>query len=186
MAKVTSTHIDLLRHGACEGGEIFRGSTDVALSELGWQQMRDAIQVDDQWDHILTSPLLRCREFAAELSAQQHIPFTVAHDFKEISFGDWEGKTREQVAAEYGDHQANFWRDAENHPPVNGETIQAFHQRIGDEIRQQGQDCRGRGRPGVRGVTDPRQPGRGGVLGGPRVPVAVVGAGADPVRESHR
>ena len=38
-----------------------------------------------------------------------------------------------------GDHQANFWRDAENHPPVNGETIQAFHQRIGDawELWQQ-------------------------------------------------
>ena len=30
---VQRSRIDLLRHGACEGGEIFRGSTDVALSE---------------------------------------------------------------------------------------------------------------------------------------------------------
>ena len=129
---MTTTLFDLIRHGEPAGGHMYRGHKDDPLSELGWQQMRDAIQVDDQWDHILTSPLLRCREFAAELSKQQHIPLTVAHDFKEISFGDWEGKTREQVAQEYGDHQANFWRDAENHPPVNGETIQDFHQRIGD------------------------------------------------------
>ncbi len=94
--------------------------------------MRDAIGKDEQWDHILTSPLLRCREFASELSAQLNVPVTVAEGFKEISFGDWEGKTREQVAQEYGNHQANFWRDAENHPPPNAEAIQDFHRRIGE------------------------------------------------------
>ena len=105
---MTTTLFDLIRHGEPAGGHMYRGHKDDPLSDLGWQQMRDAIQAGDQWDHILTSPLLRCREFAAELSKQQHIPLTVAHDFKEISFGDWEGKTREQVAQEYGDHQAKF------------------------------------------------------------------------------
>ena len=112
---MTTTFFDLIRHGEPAGGQMYRGHKDDPLSELGWQQMRDAIEAEDQWDHILTSPLLRCREFAAELAREKNLPFTVAHDFKEISFGDWEGKTREQVAQEYGDHQANFWRDAESH-----------------------------------------------------------------------
>ena len=49
-----TTTIDLLRHGQCEGGEIFRGSTDVALSEAGWQQMRHATQEEDNWDRVIT------------------------------------------------------------------------------------------------------------------------------------
>ena len=128
---MTTTFFDLIRHGEPAGGHKYRGHRDDPLSELGWQQMRDAIGKDEEWDHILTSPLLRCREFASELSAQLKVPVTVAEGFKEICFGDWEGKTREQVAQEYGDHQANFWRNAENYPPPNAETVQDFYQRIG-------------------------------------------------------
>ena len=41
-AQAEFTCIDFLRHGECEGGEIFRGSgSDVALTDQGWQQMRD-------------------------------------------------------------------------------------------------------------------------------------------------
>lgn len=128
---MTTTYFDLIRHGEPAGGHKYRGHRDDPLSERGWQQMRNAIASGEQWDHILTSPLRRCHEFAGELAVQMAVPVTVAEGFKEISFGDWEGKTREQVAQEYGDHQANFWRDAENHPPPNAETVQDFHQRIG-------------------------------------------------------
>ena len=37
------TTVDLLRHGESEGGEIFRGSIDVPLTEMGWQQMQSAV-----------------------------------------------------------------------------------------------------------------------------------------------
>ncbi len=87
-----TTVFDLIRHGEPAGGQMYRGHKDDPLSQQGWQQMRDAISADDEWDHILTSPLLRCREFSAELAREKNLPFTVAHDFKEISFGDWEGK----------------------------------------------------------------------------------------------
>lgn len=129
---MTTTYFDLIRHGEPAGGHKYRGHRDDPLSELGWQQMRDAIAAGERWDHILSSPLLRCREFATELSEKTGAPLSVAEGFKEICFGDWEGKTREQVEQEYGDHQANFWRDAENLAPPNAETIQDFYQRIGD------------------------------------------------------
>lgn len=133
---MTTTFFDLIRHGEPAGGHKYRGHRDDPLSELGWQQMRDAIHAADRWDHILSSPLLRCREFASELADRTGTPMTVVEGFKEICFGDWEGKTREQVEQEYGDHQANFWRDAENHAPPNAETIQDFHQRIGAAWQQ--------------------------------------------------
>ena len=44
------TLIDILRHGQCEGGEIYRGSTDVPLTDLGWQQMRNAVASHNGWD----------------------------------------------------------------------------------------------------------------------------------------
>ena len=79
MTKMTSqaefTCIDFLRHGECEGGEIFRGSgSDVALTNKGWQQMRDSVQDMACWDSIITSPLQRCRRFASEQSGRLAIP----------------------------------------------------------------------------------------------------------------
>ncbi|MDX1804519.1 MAG: histidine phosphatase family protein [Alcanivorax sp.] len=133
---MTTTMFDLIRHGEPAGGPMYRGHQDDPLSPRGWQQMRAAIGTQDDWDHILSSPLLRCREFAHELGQRLHRPVTVADNFKEISFGDWEGLTRQQVDDRFGDHQANFWRDAENHTPPNAETIQAFHQRIGAAWQQ--------------------------------------------------
>ena len=100
---MTTTFFDLIRHGEPAGGHKYRGHRDDPLSELGWQQMRDAIGQHEQWDHI-SSPLLR-REFARELSEQRNIPVTVA-GFQGNQF--WRLRVREQVAREYGDHQANF------------------------------------------------------------------------------
>ncbi|MZR64476.1 histidine phosphatase family protein [Alcanivorax sp. DP30] len=141
---MTTTTFDLIRHGEPAGGHMYRGHKDDPLSELGWQQMRNAIAAGETWDHILSSPLLRCREFATELSEKIDAPLSVAEGFKEICFGDWEGKTREQVEQEYGDHQANFWRDAENHAPPNAETIQDFHQRIGQSWQQWSDELAGK------------------------------------------
>ena len=46
MPESISTVVDLLRHGECEGGAIFRGSLDVALAEHGRARMQ--AQADTQ------------------------------------------------------------------------------------------------------------------------------------------
>ncbi|GAA5131122.1 histidine phosphatase family protein [Alloalcanivorax gelatiniphagus] len=127
----TTTWFDLLRHGEPDGGPKYRGHRDDPLSPLGWRQMQAAIGADDRWDHILTSPLRRCREFAERLAAERGLPCTVVDGFKEISFGAWEGLTTEQVAERFGDGQARFWSDPERHGPEGGEPILDFHRRIG-------------------------------------------------------
>jgi len=117
-----TTEITLLRHGKCEGGQIFRGSTDVPLSEEGFQQMRDAC-VDGQWDYIVSSPLTRCRVFAEELAQQQGIPLDVDDELREMSFGEWEGQEIERVWKEHKACMLAWSQDPSQHTPPNGEPL---------------------------------------------------------------
>ncbi|MCU7967191.1 MAG: histidine phosphatase family protein, partial [gamma proteobacterium symbiont of Bathyaustriella thionipta] len=58
--KQEKSTITLLRHGEPEGGTVFRGITDDLLTEMGWQQMNDAVNTLKNIDIILSSPLRRC------------------------------------------------------------------------------------------------------------------------------
>jgi len=124
------TTIDLLRHGACEGGEIFRGSTDVALSESGWQQMHAALVEETGWRRIFTSPLQRCRVFAEQLAETRELPLHVVDDLRELHFGDWEGRRLQDIEREESATLQQFWRDPMQVTPPNGEAMADFRQRV--------------------------------------------------------
>ena len=122
LATADCTTIDFLRHGECEGGEIFRGSgTDVPLTGNGWDQMRNAIQSAEDWDQIITSPLQRCRLFAAEQSSQLSISLHEETDWREINFGDWEGKIIADVWQQSPDLVAEYFKRPDLSTPHNGE-----------------------------------------------------------------
>ena len=124
-----TTLIDLLRHGEPEGGSRFRGTVDDPLSAAGWAQLA-AATADQQWDRIVCSPLRRCREFAQAVAAERGLECRVEPDFREISFGLWEGLTAPQVLAEYGAALTQFWQDPVAFPPPQGEPIAAFNERV--------------------------------------------------------
>lgn len=132
MAEVIVTEIDLLRHGACEGGEIFRGSTNVALSGEGWQQMHDKVAsvADAQWQHIVSSPLQRCHKFAEQLSEGRELPMSVNENLREVHFGDWEGLSHQDAQQRYPEHWRSFWRSPDSACPPNGEAMPDFSERI--------------------------------------------------------
>ena len=99
------TLFDLLRHGEPVGGSRYRGQIDDPLSERGWQQMWEAVDAVTCWQRIVTSPLLRCREFALQLGERLDIPVHAEARFREVGFGEWEGRTRaelEQIRSEIG------------------------------------------------------------------------------------
>lgn len=125
------TQVDLLRHGACEGGEIFRGSTDVALSEEGWGQLRRSA-ADLSWDQIVSSPLIRCRHFAEELSQELDIPLDVDQRWREFHFGEWEGMLRSDVWAERGDDVLSFYSDPSSFTPPGGDSFEGVSQRLAE------------------------------------------------------
>lgn len=130
------TTIDMLRHGECQGGEIYRGSTDVALTENGWRQMQMSVDTeislagDCPWHRIVSSPLQRCRRFAESTASTHKIPLAVDDAFREMHFGDWEGRLLEEVWRNDTDAVTQFYADPGECPPPNGETLQSVKQRL--------------------------------------------------------
>lgn len=136
-----TTTIDIIRHGEPEGGRAYRGhSVDDPLSEKGWQQMWDAIEDHAPWQHIVTSPLRRCRDFAEALSEKSNIPFTIEEQLKEVGFGSWEGKSPVDIQQTDPAGYENFYRDPVRHRPDGAEPLDDFFQRITskfDDVVQQ-------------------------------------------------
>lgn len=124
------THIHLLRHGETQGGARFHGSSDVLLSEHGWSQMQAAVENEDNWNRIISSPLSRCANFAQTLKQQLAIPLQFDTRIKEIHFGAWEGKTSEEILADDNDALTRFWQDPTQYTPVGGESLADFEIRI--------------------------------------------------------
>jgi broad specificity phosphatase PhoE len=123
--------VDLLRHGEVAADSwAFRGSTDIALSQRGWRQMRTASAAMERVDHIATSPMQRCMRFAEELSANQQADLMTLDDMREINFGDWENLGFEQLEAEHGQLLQQFWQSPVGICPPQGEPFDAFVKRV--------------------------------------------------------
>ncbi|GLQ96653.1 histidine phosphatase family protein [Dyella mobilis] len=138
MSEDDAFQIELLRHGDT-GERSYRGQLDDALSELGWSQLRAAVQ-GQAWDCIVSSTLQRCAAFAQELAEQRHLPLRLDARLAEYHFGDWQGMPIEQIAQEQGDALARFWADPVAYPPPGAETFQAFGDRLSaalDEVAAQ-------------------------------------------------
>ncbi|MEE8482519.1 MAG: histidine phosphatase family protein, partial [Acidiferrobacterales bacterium] len=120
-----------LRHGEPVGGRAFRGSRiNDLLSEKGWLQMWDAVPAKIPWQHIVTSPLTRCRAFAAALAEKHGLPLTVEEDFREVGFGDWEGRTADEIIADNAGEYAAFYRDPVKNRPPGAEPLDEFIDRV--------------------------------------------------------
>ena len=117
----------LLRHGTPVGGRMYRGNLfDDPLTEEGWDQMKSSV-TNLSFDTIATSPMKRCSEFADYISKKSKIPFLIIEDFKEIGFGDWQGKTSQQIGEEVVER---FKNDPINNPVNNAENLFDFQSRV--------------------------------------------------------
>lgn len=122
--------IDVLRHGEPVGGRMYRGHIDHPLSEKGWAEMWTAVEGRDDWQAIAYSPLLRCAEFATQLSEKLSIPHVADDRLKEIGFGDWEGKRGDEIRAEDADAFKRFYTDPVNNQPDGAERLRSFYLRV--------------------------------------------------------
>ena len=126
-----TTFIDVIRHGEPVGGRRYRGySVDDPLTEKGWTQMRAAVSDNTDWQCIISSPLKRCSEFAQELANDLRVPFCIEDNMKEIGFGEWEGKTPEDILAEDSEALNHFYKDPVHHRPAGAEPLDTFSERV--------------------------------------------------------
>jgi len=91
--------IVMVRHGETEGESSvrFHGSRDVALSDHGRAQIREAglRLAREVFDLVAASPLARAWESARILSGGA--PVRLEADLREIDFGRWEGLTKQEI-----------------------------------------------------------------------------------------
>ena len=126
-----NTIIDLIRHGQPEGGSVYRGhGIDDPLSELGWSQMWDAVGNAAPWQQIISSPMQRCRAFAEQLAHKHSLPMAIDDRFKEVGFGNWEGRNRKDIQATNQKEYDDFYNDPVNCRPAGAEPIDDFIHRV--------------------------------------------------------
>lgn len=124
-----ATVIDLLRHGTVDGPPVFRGLQDDRLGSVGWSQMERATR-GGSWDGVIASPLARCREFAEKVADNKGISLQIETGFREMDFGDWEGRGAGEILAEAPGPLEAFWRDPQTISPPGGESLPAMQARV--------------------------------------------------------
>lgn len=130
MAANITTVVDLIRHGEPLGGRCYRGRRDDPLSDKGWAQMREAVGRHCPWQAVVSSPLSRCRAFAEELSGRHGLPLQLDERLMEIGFGNWEGRTADEVEQEQPGALMRFYADPIAHPPPGAEPLAMFRHRV--------------------------------------------------------
>lgn len=91
------TKICFIRHGETDwniAGKL-QGRTDIPLNESGIKQAQacGASLLQNEWDLMITSPLLRAKETGQIIQQKLNIPLYEKESFIEVAFGDAEGLT---------------------------------------------------------------------------------------------
>jgi len=81
------------------------------------------------WQRIVTSPLIRCRQFAEQCAAEWQVPVHVEHGFRELDFGEWEGCEVARVWSEDRERAQAYFSDPGQGGPPGGEPTAAFARR---------------------------------------------------------
>lgn len=116
----------LWRHGQTtyNAERRFQGQSDVPLNDVGREQARRAARylAAMKPDAIFSSDLSRAAETAAILAQLTGLPVQLDKDLRERAGGSWEGKTADEIRAEFPDAFANW-------APADGETASAVADR---------------------------------------------------------
>jgi alpha-ribazole phosphatase len=127
------TKVIFIRHGQTEWNVTgrYQGQSDVQLSEEGCQQavkLAENFPVD-RVDAIYASDLQRAMVTAETIAKQFGLPVQAEPAFRELSFGEWEGLTYQQIVDKWEDAMANFLQ----HPDIleipGGESFPAVQKR---------------------------------------------------------
>lgn len=99
------TKICFIRHGETDwniAGKL-QGRTDIPLNESGIKQAQacGASLLQNEWDLMITSPLLRAKETGQIIQQKLNIPLYEMASFIEVAFGDAEGLTYHERDARF-------------------------------------------------------------------------------------
>jgi broad specificity phosphatase PhoE/ribonuclease HI len=139
------TTVVLIRHGRTHLTESKRisgrGGEDPKLSDLGRVDARLAAEAvaeigkSGPWSFlspvsaIVSSPIQRTQDTANIIANQIGLPVSINENIAEISFGDWDGSTNDEVKQKWPEEFAS-WQGSWDVAPPNGESLADFDARV--------------------------------------------------------
>jgi alpha-ribazole phosphatase len=118
--------LDLLRHGPTTADGRLLGRTDAPLTDAAAEMLR--AQADRRrWRTIVSSPLGRAAASAAILGARLDTAPRIDPDWREIDFGDWDGRPLAELQDTTFDA---FLKDPATTSPPGGESWASFLDRV--------------------------------------------------------
>ncbi len=129
-----SYNIHLIRHGLTEANlnGKYLGSTDMPVCPEGISRLRKLKEAYEYPNVAVcySSPLSRCMQTCNMIYPE--IKPVIAEKLRECNFGDWEGKTTEELMKEdgYTDWIGNGLESGHSVKPPNGESGEEFYNRI--------------------------------------------------------
>jgi probable phosphoglycerate mutase len=127
------TRLLVIRHGetAWNTEARIQGHIDIPLNDKGrWQAERAAQALADEPVHALySSDLLRAHHTAQAIAQTTGLPVSLDAALRERHFGRLEGKTPDEVAAQWP-AEASRWRERDpSYGPEGGESLNEFYAR---------------------------------------------------------
>lgn len=128
------TRILAVRHGetAWNVDTRLQGQLDIALNPTGVQQAHRLAQAlaGEGLDAIVSSDLARARDTARAVAERTGLPLVTDAGLRERHFGIYQGHTYAEVEQRWPAESARWRRREADFGPPEGETLQAFYDRV--------------------------------------------------------
>ena len=117
----------IVRHGETDWNKLgrFQGHTDISLNDRGLSQARETAVASEDWGYtaIYSSPLVRTVQVAEEIAKVTPMLVSQEPGLKELSLGDLEGVTGEEMRNDWPDLFAAWRTEPEKMSMPNGESL---------------------------------------------------------------
>ena len=131
------SEILFIRHAETDMAGTFCGHSDPELNTRGYVQLEELIDKLRAEDigAVYTSDLRRSRTTASAIAEAFHADCHVRCALREMSFGQWEGLTWEQVEQQDKVYARHWITDYPRLPAPGGENVRNFEQRVLNEMK---------------------------------------------------
>ncbi len=129
------TTLILVRHGESEANKVkvFAGNYDIPLSQHGHKQAQTTakyLKENYKIDKVYASDLQRAYATGKYISEIFDIPIVKEKKLREISAGEWEGKSFTHLEETYKEDYKEWRNDTGNARPTGGESVKELSERI--------------------------------------------------------
>ncbi len=135
-----STTLILIRHGETPHNrdKRYQGHRDTSLTTEGKRQTREiALRLrDEPLDAIYSSDLKRTRYMAEVINNYHSLKINILPELREIDFGDWEGRTHNEIQREWRGLLDEWERKPSQIKVPRGESIKDLAERIRSTIKK--------------------------------------------------